>query len=64
VQQGDPSRAVRVVFDVRDLGRDAVLVVPPEIDQPVGPLVTAALVPRGDLALVVAAAFVVQRAHQ
>src|SRR6266536_2112867 len=26
VQQGDPGRAVRVVFDVRDLGRHAVLV--------------------------------------
>src|SRR5207248_11151672 len=45
VQQRDPRGAVRVVLDVRDLGRHAVLVRPPEIDQPVGPLVAAALMP-------------------
>src|SRR5207249_645493 len=64
VQQRDPSRAVRVVLDVRDLGRHTVLVVPAEVDQPVRALVAAALVPSGDLALVVAAALVVQRTHQ
>src|SRR5882757_606798 len=64
VQQRDAGGAVRVVLDVRDLGRNAVLVVPAEVDQPVRPLVTATLVPRGDLALVVAAALAVQRTHQ
>ena len=64
VQQRDPRGAVRVVLDVRDLGRHAVLVVPTEVDHPVGALVAAALVPRGDLARVVAAALVVQRADQ
>src|SRR5258708_26929009 len=48
VQQRDPRGAVRVVLDVRDLGGDAALVRPPEVDQPVGALVTAALVPGGD----------------
>src|SRR5690606_16908388 len=47
VQQRDASRPVRVVLDVRDLGRHAVLVVAPEVDQPVRPLVTATLVPGG-----------------
>src|SRR3954454_2369050 len=47
VQQGDPRRAVRVVLDVRDRGRHAVLV-PTEVDHPVPALVAAALVARGD----------------
>src|SRR5579862_8743678 len=64
VQQGDPRGAVRVVLDVRDLGRHAVLVRPPEVDQPVGPLVAAALMPGGDAAVHVPAALRVQRAHQ
>src|SRR5581483_4946830 len=64
VQQSYTGRAVRVVLDVRDLGRHAVLVVPPEVDHAVRPLVTAALVARGDLALVVAAALVVERPDQ
>ena len=64
VQQRDPRRAVRVVLDVRDLGRHAVLVVATEVDDAVGALVTAALVPGGDPALVVAAALLGQRAHQ
>src|SRR5581483_10363066 len=64
VQQRDPRRAVRVVLDVRDLGRHAVLVRPAEVDQPVGPLVATALVPGGDAAVHVPAAPRVQRAHQ
>ncbi len=56
VQQRDARRAVRVVLDVRDLGRHAVLVVAPEVDQPVRPLVATALVAGGDLAVDVAAA--------
>src|SRR5580704_8609484 len=64
VQQGDSGGAVRVVLDVRDLGRHAVLVRPPEVDQPVGPLVAAALMPGGDAAVHVPAALRVQRAHQ
>src|SRR4051812_8371355 len=64
VQQRDPGGAVRVVLDVRDLGRYAVLVVATEVDDAVGALVTAALVPGGDPALVVAAALLRERAHQ
>src|SRR5215469_3849465 len=62
VQQRDPRGAVRVVLDVRDLGRHAVLVVPPEVDQAVGALVPAALVPGGDPPVNVTAALAVQRA--
>src|SRR5262245_74524 len=64
VQQRDPSRPVRVVLDVRDLGRHAVLVGSAEVDDAVRALVTAALVPGGDPALVVAAALLGQRTHQ
>src|SRR3954451_489541 len=64
VQQRDPGRAVGVVLDVRDLRRDAVLVVATEVDDPVGTLVATALVPGGDPALVVAAALLGQRAGQ
>src|SRR6185312_3216519 len=64
VQQRDPGGAVGVVLDVRDLGRHAVLVGPPEVDHPVGPLVPAALVPGGDPAGVVPATARVQRADQ
>src|SRR5207244_1600451 len=56
VQQRDARRAVRVVLDVRDLGRHPVLVVALEVHQPVGLLVTATDVPGGDPAGVVAAA--------
>src|SRR3954462_10082249 len=64
VQQRDPRGAVRVVLDVRDLRRHAVLVVAPEVDHPVRTLVAAALVAGRDLAVDVAAALAVQRAHQ
>jgi hypothetical protein len=64
VQQRDARGAVRVVLDVRDLGRNAVLVVPAEVDHPVGALVPAALVAAGHPAVVVPATLVVQRAHQ
>jgi hypothetical protein len=64
VEQRDARGAVRVVLDVRDLGRHAVLVVPPEVDQPVGALVPAALVPDGDPPVNVPAALAVQRADQ
>jgi hypothetical protein len=64
VQQRDPGGAVGVVLDVRDLGRDTVLVGPPEVDQAVGPLVAATLVPRGDPAVHVPAAARGQRADQ
>src|SRR3954453_22743125 len=64
VEQRDPGGAVGVVLDVRDLGRDAVLVVATEVDDPVGALVTAALVTGGDPALVVAAALLGQGARQ
>src|SRR6266567_5718165 len=45
VQQRDPRGAVRVVLHVRHLGGHAVLVRAAEVDQPVGALVTGALVP-------------------
>src|ERR1700744_4138089 len=64
VEQRDARGAVRVVLDVRDLGRDAVLVVPPEVDQAVGALMPAALVPGGDPPVDVPAALAVQRADQ
>src|SRR3954447_9920416 len=64
VQQRDPGGAVRVVLDVRDPRAHAVLVVPAEVDQTVGPLVAAALVPGRDAAGVVAAAALGERPHQ
>src|SRR5690606_5448002 len=64
VEQGDASRAVRVVLDVSDLGRHAVLVITLEVDDAVGALVTATLVTRGDAPLVVAAALLRQRLDQ
>src|SRR5688500_17822721 len=63
VQQRDARGAVGVVLDVRDLGRHAVLV-PTEVDHPVGALVPAALVTGRDAAVRVATALVVQRAHE
>src|SRR4051794_11986632 len=64
VQQRDPRRAVRVVLDVRDLRRHAVLVVTTEVDDPVGALVAATNVPRGDAARGVAPTGLRQRADQ
>jgi len=64
VQQRDPSGAVRVVLDVRDLGRHAVLVVTTEVDDAVRALVTATLVTNGDPAVHVAAALAVQRTDE
>src|ERR1700712_3816408 len=61
VQQRDPGRAVRVVLDARDRGRDAVLVVATEVHDAVGTLVPTTLVTRGDAALVVAATLLGQR---
>ena len=55
VQQRDARGAVRVVLDVRDLGRHAVLVVATEVDHAVGALVATTLVPGGDPTVVVAA---------
>src|SRR3954468_14691984 len=64
VQQRDARRAVGVVLDVRDLGRDAVLVVATEVDDAVSTLVAATLVPGGDLAGRVATAGSAQRTQQ
>src|SRR6476619_3287837 len=64
VQQREARGAVGVVLDVRDLRRDAVLVVATEVDHAVGTLVATTLVPGGDPALVVAAALLGQRPHQ
>jgi len=52
--QGDVGRAVRVVLDALDLGRNAVLAAH-EIDNTVVVLVPTALVPGRDVAVVVAA---------
>src|SRR6185312_739651 len=64
VQQRDAGGAVRVVLDVGDLGRHAVLVVAPEVDHAVLPLVTATLMAGGDPAVHVAAALLGQRLHE
>src|SRR3954453_10584728 len=64
VQERDAGGPVRVVLDVRDPGGHAVLVVPAEVHQAVGPLVAAALVPGRDAAGVVAATALGERAHQ
>src|SRR5690606_19385643 len=64
VEQRDAGGPVRVVLDVRDLGRHAVLVHPLEVDQPVLALVPTALVARGHSAVDVPAALVVQWAQQ
>src|SRR5690606_2428606 len=64
VQQRDVRGAVRVVLDLRDLRRHAVLVVAAEVDHAVTALVAAAAVAGRDLAGVVAAAGLGQRAHQ
>src|SRR5262249_43227193 len=59
VQQGDSSRAVRVVLDRVDLRGHAVLLAL-EVDHAVAALVAAAVVARGDPAAVVAAALLAQ----
>src|SRR5664279_273942 len=64
VQERDPGGAVRVVLDVRDRGRHAVLLRAAEVDDAVRPLVAAALVPGGDPAVHVATALGVQRTDQ
>src|SRR5207344_1741350 len=64
VQQRDPRGPVRVVLDLCDLRRYTVLVVPAEIDHPVGALVPAAPVPGGDPPGVVPATGPRQRAQQ
>ena len=63
VQQGDPGAAVRIVLDRVDHGRNAVLVAA-EVDQPQLPLVAAAAMPGGDLALVVPPALALLRRQQ
>src|ERR1044072_1002710 len=64
VQQRDARGAVRVVLDVRDLRRDAVLVMTTEVDHAVRTLVTATLVADRDATGVVTTALAVQRADQ
>src|SRR3954468_24519359 len=64
VQQRDARGAVRVVLDMRDLRRHAVLVRPAEVDQPVGTLVPAALVPGRHAPVDVAPTATVQRPDQ
>src|SRR3954462_1038085 len=59
IEQGDAGRAVRVVLDRRDLGRDAVLLAL-EVDDPVAALVAPTLMAGRDPAGVVAAALLRQ----
>src|SRR4051812_25182075 len=63
VEQRDARAPVRVVLDVRHLRRHAVLV-PPEVDGSEPSLVAAALVPRGDAALRVAAGALAPLLHE
>ena len=55
LEQGDASRAVRIIFDGEDFGGDS-LFLALEIYQPVFSLMSAAAVPHGEPAVVVAAA--------
>src|SRR6478736_9081300 len=64
VQQRDAGGAVRVVLDVSDLGRDAVLVVATEVDEAVGTLVATTDVTGGDAAVVVTATALGQRTDE
>src|SRR6478736_4511280 len=64
VQQRDAGGAVRVVLDVSDLGRDAVLVVATGVDEAVGTLVATTDVTGGDAAVVVAATALGQRTDE
>src|SRR5699024_7083432 len=64
VEQGDTSGTVRVVLDVSNLCRNAVLVVTTEVDHAVCALVSATLVSGGDLTGVVTATALGERANQ
>src|SRR5690606_34236539 len=64
VEQGDAGAAVRVVLDRGDLGGHAFLVATTEVDDAVATLVAAATEARGDAPVVVAAARLLQRAHE
>src|SRR5581483_1430864 len=64
VEQRDARGAVGVVLDVRDLRRDAVLVVTAEVDDAVRALVAATLVADGHAAGVVTTTLAVQGADQ
>src|SRR5262249_12567608 len=64
VQQRDPRRPVRVVLHVSHPRRHPVLVGPAEVDQAVGTLVAAALMPRGDPPMHIPAATGMQRADE
>src|SRR6185437_9523417 len=64
MQQRDVGGPVGVVFDVRDLGVDAILVVATEVDHPVGTFVATTLVAGGDAAVRVTPTVTMQRAHQ
>src|SRR6185295_7758381 len=61
--EGDAGAPVRIVLDLADLARDPELV-PLEVDLPVLPLVPAAPMARGQVALVVAAAGLLHRLEQ
>src|SRR5262249_32083096 len=63
VEQRDPGRPVRVVLDRGHLGRNAVLAAL-EVDDPVAPLVAAALVARRDPPVDVPAAGLLDRRRQ
>src|SRR5690606_14494325 len=64
VQQRDPGSAVRVVLDVSDLRRHAILVGATEVDDAEGALVSTADVARRDPAAGVATAALGERAHE
>src|SRR5688572_12263248 len=64
VQEGDASRAVRIVLDFCNAGVDAVLVVAAEVDQTVLTLVSTTLVTGRDLTGVVTATLFGQRTYQ
>jgi hypothetical protein len=63
VEQRDPGRAIRIVLDGGNLGRNAILI-PVEIDDPILPLVPATAMTAGNLTLVVSTTILLQRTQQ
>ena len=64
VQQRDAGRPVRIVLNVSNLRRHAILVSPTEVNDPISALVATALMTGRDLAGVVTSTLFVKRANK